>query len=99
MKVPVTVGGVVVNPGDIVFGDADGIVVASHAHMDAIIDGAEAVVANEGLVLEGLRDGVGLREQLNFDDHFAKVIAGDGTSKLEFNGRGKGKPDGKHADG
>jgi len=33
-QVPVVCGGVVVNPGDIVFGDDDGIIVATEAQME-----------------------------------------------------------------
>lgn len=49
-QVPVQCGGVVVHPGDIVFGDDDGIVVASPEEMAALIDKAEVVSRPSGNV-------------------------------------------------
>jgi regulator of RNase E activity RraA len=89
-QIKVSCGGVTVQPGDIVYGDEDGIVVATLQHMEEVLPTAEAVVAAEELVLEGLVVGVGLREQLNFDEHLASLITGEEGSKLRFCGQGSG---------
>jgi regulator of RNase E activity RraA len=83
-QVPVMCGGVVVHPGDIIFGDDDGIVVASQAHMEAILPAAEGVVAAEAALLAGMHSGVSLLDQLNFAEHNANVEGGDANSKLQF---------------
>jgi 4-hydroxy-4-methyl-2-oxoglutarate aldolase len=44
---PIVVGGVAVNPGDIVVGDEDGVVVVPHARIDATIMRLAAVTAAE----------------------------------------------------
>jgi 4-hydroxy-4-methyl-2-oxoglutarate aldolase len=46
-QVPVSCGGVAVDPGDWVFGDADGIIVGSRAEIEPLLPTAEAIVRNE----------------------------------------------------
>jgi regulator of RNase E activity RraA len=46
-QVPVSCGGVTVVPGDIIFGDDDGIVVASEAEIIALLPLAEAIQQKE----------------------------------------------------
>lgn len=52
---PVAIGGVVVNPGDLVCGDADGIVVVPAAEAAAVAEETAAVVAKEGRISERIR--------------------------------------------
>jgi regulator of RNase E activity RraA len=59
---PVVVGGVKVNPGDIVFGDVDGIIVIPKAIADNVITEALEVVERENLTREELRKGATLLE-------------------------------------
>lgn len=47
INVPVTCGGVAVNPGDIVCGDADGIVIVPQADAQRVADLADVHLANE----------------------------------------------------
>jgi 4-hydroxy-4-methyl-2-oxoglutarate aldolase len=47
INVPVTCGGVAVNPGDIVCGDADGIVIVPRADAQRVADLADVHLANE----------------------------------------------------
>jgi 4-hydroxy-4-methyl-2-oxoglutarate aldolase len=56
--VPVRVGGVVVRPGDLVVGDADGVVVIPAASVDATLERADARVTAERRALEAIRSGV-----------------------------------------
>jgi len=82
-QIPVSCGGVVVNPGDIVFGDDDGLVVATAEEFAAVIPIAEDVQAKEQRLLEEMSKGVSLHDMLNFDEHCAKIRAGE-ESQLKF---------------
>lgn len=55
--VPVECGGVPIAPGDIVFGDVDGVVVVPQAHEDAVIEKAVAKVLGENNTRDALRKG------------------------------------------
>jgi 4-hydroxy-4-methyl-2-oxoglutarate aldolase len=59
---PVSIGAVRVAPGDIVRGDADGVVVVPQAHEDAVLEAAENIDRVEGAIREALRTGVRLDE-------------------------------------
>jgi regulator of RNase E activity RraA len=58
---PVTVGGVVVAPGDIVMADDDGVVVVPHAHEETVLALARERAARESTVLAELLAGESLR--------------------------------------
>ena len=61
-NVPIECGGVRVNPGDIVFGDADGVVVIPQTVERDVIAAAFAKVAGEDRTRDELRTGATLRE-------------------------------------
>ncbi len=61
-NVPIECGGVMVNPGDIVFGDIDGIVVIPQAVEAEVIEAALAKVSGENRTRDELRAGATLRE-------------------------------------
>ena len=61
-NVPIECGGVTVNPGDIVFGDADGIVVIPKAVETEVITAAVEKVSGENRTRDALRNGATLRE-------------------------------------
>lgn len=82
-QVPVNCGGVTVNPGDILFGDDDGVVVGSVEELTALIPVAEEVQQKEAKLISAMARGVSLLEMLNFDEHCANLAAGK-ASKLEF---------------
>ncbi len=54
---PISCGGVVVHPGDLVVGDADGVVVVARQEAAALIDLATKKVADETKRLEAIRAG------------------------------------------
>ncbi|ARP96005.1 RraA family protein [Bordetella genomosp. 13] len=54
---PVSVGGVAVEPGDLVVGDIDGIVVIPRRDVPAVLEAAEKKVAAEGQRLEEIANG------------------------------------------
>lgn len=62
MDVAVTIGGVRVAPGDILRGDADGVVVLPHVHEDAVLAAAEEIAAAEESIREAVRGGMRLDE-------------------------------------
>ena len=59
---PIECGGVRVNPGDIVFGDIDGVVVIPQAVEAEVIHAALEKVSGENRTRDALRDGATLRE-------------------------------------
>lgn len=61
-NVPIECGGVTANPGDIVFGDADGVVVIPQAVETQVIEAALEKVSGENRTRDALREGATLRE-------------------------------------
>jgi RraA family protein len=82
-QVPVSCGGVTVVPGDIVFGDDDGIVVASEAEIIELLPLAEEIQKKETDALQRMAHGESLLGLLNFDEHLASISVGK-ESKLRF---------------
>jgi regulator of RNase E activity RraA len=58
----VTIGGVRVAPGDIVRGDADGVIVIPHEHEGQVLDAAEAIQSAEDSIRAACRSGARLDE-------------------------------------
>lgn len=61
-NVPIECGGVTVNPGDIVFGDADGVVIIPQSIEKQVVEFALEKVRGENRTREALREGATLRE-------------------------------------
>jgi regulator of RNase E activity RraA len=80
---PVRCGGVDVAPGDILVGDDDGLVVGSADALAAVLDAAEALQGLEASMLASIRSGTGLFERLDYDEHLARLRAGE-DSALSF---------------
>lgn len=57
INVPVSVGGMVVNPGDIVVGDDDGVVAFSPSIADDLLKAVKAQEDKEEAILRSIRDG------------------------------------------
>jgi 4-hydroxy-4-methyl-2-oxoglutarate aldolase len=57
INVPVQVGGVAVRPGDVVRGDASGVVVVPREHLDAVIALTRAVARREAAWRQAMADG------------------------------------------
>ena len=57
INVPVTVGGMVVHPGDIIVGDEDGLLAISPADVKAVIEGARRQHAKETAALNSIANG------------------------------------------
>ncbi|AGW94145.1 RraA family protein [Cupriavidus sp. DF5525] len=58
---PIQCGGVTVHPGDLVIGDADGVVVVQREHVAALLAKASDKVAAERNRIDGIRSGKALR--------------------------------------
>jgi regulator of RNase E activity RraA len=65
IKVPIVVGGVEVHPGDIVFGDFDGIVIVPKAMLAEVVEAAMAKVQGENHSRTMLLEGHTLRDVYN----------------------------------
>lgn len=61
-QVPVNIGGVRVCPGDLIRGDADGVVVIQKDLEDKVLDIAEQIQAAEDAIRASVRSGMSLRE-------------------------------------
>ncbi len=57
INVPVSVGGMVVSPGDIVAGDLDGVVAFPQAAAAALLEGVKKQIAREDETLKSIREG------------------------------------------
>lgn len=59
-QIPVVIDGVSINPGDLVFGDIDGIAIIPAAIADEVIEKALETIASEDIVRDKLREGATL---------------------------------------
>ncbi|MEM7634391.1 MAG: RraA family protein [Pseudomonadota bacterium] len=75
--VPISCGGIVVNPGDIIFADADGVVCGTEDELSALVHGARNIMDNETRAFAAFKQGTGLMDMLNFEEHYAKRAAGE----------------------
>jgi RraA family protein len=57
VNVPVTVGGMVVQPGDIMVGDQDGVLAIAPADVAAVIEGARRQADKEAAALRSIAEG------------------------------------------
>lgn len=71
-QVPVSCGGILVRPGDIIVGDDDGVVVVPPEKLATTVEAAEAIKRKEA----GYRAGIDSRQQLGDLLGFSKLIYG-----------------------
>ena len=62
---PVSVGGVAVNPGDLIVGDSDGVVVIPRLDVQAVLEAATKKVAAEQQRIEEVNAGILVSPWLN----------------------------------
>ena len=83
LRGPVRCGGVDVAPGDLVFGDDDGVVIAAPGRIAAALDAAEAIARAERAILDAIGRGEALNDQTNYRRPVARLDEG-GESALAF---------------
>jgi 4-hydroxy-4-methyl-2-oxoglutarate aldolase len=76
-------GGVDVEPGDVVFGDDDGVVIAAPERIAAALDAAEAIARSERAILAAIGGGRTLHELTNYGEHVTRLDRGE-ASRLAF---------------
>jgi 4-hydroxy-4-methyl-2-oxoglutarate aldolase len=82
-QIPVICGGVTISPGDIVFGDDDGIIVMSEKECIEIYRTARNIQEKEQRVLKLMANNQSLIDMMNFSDHYDKIKKGQ-ESQLIF---------------
>jgi regulator of RNase E activity RraA len=73
---PVSFGGLRVRPGDVVFGDDDGLVIAPAGQLAAALDRAEEIERTEAGVAAALAAGTPLARLSNAEEHVRARAAG-----------------------
>jgi 4-hydroxy-4-methyl-2-oxoglutarate aldolase len=76
-------GGVEVAPGDIVFGDDDGVLIADTQRIAIALETAELIARSERAILAAQARGEGLAQLTNIDEHAAALDRGE-ASALAF---------------
>jgi 4-hydroxy-4-methyl-2-oxoglutarate aldolase len=79
----ITCGGVEVSPGDIVFGDDDGLLIAPAERIAPALGAAEAIARSERAILAAQARGEALHDLTNHADHLAALDRGE-ASALSF---------------
>ena len=79
----ITCGGVQVSPGDIVFGDDDGLLIAAAERMAPALGTAELIRRSERAILEAQARGEALHGLTNHDEHVSALDRGE-ESALAF---------------
>lgn len=83
LQVPVRCGGIRVDPGDWVYGDDDGVLVASEEELRAALPRAQEIQRTEAVLRERIAAGDSLIALTNLDEHEAKRERGE-DSALAF---------------
>jgi 4-hydroxy-4-methyl-2-oxoglutarate aldolase len=83
IQIPLDVEGVMVQPGDYLVGDADGIVVGSVLEFLSIIDRAQEIEKFEAELRMKIFNGSSLLEYMNYEEHLSALQSGQ-ESKLNF---------------
>ena len=74
---PISIGGVIVHPGDIIVGDRDGVAVLSREKIPAALEGIKAVRERERAIEERIAAG------MTMPDWVKEFLAGDGVKIIE----------------
>jgi regulator of RNase E activity RraA len=76
-------GGVEVSPGDMVFGDDDGVLIAAAERIAAELETAELIGRSERAILAAQARGEALHDLTNHHEHIAALDRGE-ASALAF---------------
>jgi 4-hydroxy-4-methyl-2-oxoglutarate aldolase len=83
LQTSVTCGGVLVNPGDMILADGEGVVVVDKARVRSLLELATTVKAAESKLIERLDAGFTLSDGLNLREHVDALTRGK-FSTLRF---------------
>lgn len=83
LRAPVVCGGVEVSQGDIVFGDDDGLLIATADRIEAALETAELIARSERAILAAQARGEALHGLTNHQEHVAALDRGE-ASALAF---------------
>jgi regulator of RNase E activity RraA len=83
IQVPVSCGGVVVHPGDIIMADHEGIIVVEPEHALALLQAGAKVKELEAKLIARIVTGSTLSTGLNLEEHVACLSKGE-PSSLRF---------------
>lgn|SRR5262245_26141929 len=67
-NVPVCIGGIVVQPEDVIVGDADGVIALPHNAIDTIVARADERIRDERRIVAALRQGATTIDLYNLDE-------------------------------
>jgi 3-hexulose-6-phosphate synthase/6-phospho-3-hexuloisomerase len=87
MGIPIQCGGLVVNPGDWIVGDEDGIVVTPFARVIEVIEMAERIQAVERKIEKEIRRGKDVVSLVHYDQLLEEKSAQVFLPQLRFEGR------------
>jgi regulator of RNase E activity RraA len=73
-------GGIDVRPGDVVFADDDGVVIAGPDRLAAALATGEAIARAERAILDGIGRGGALHAMTNYDEHVVALDRGEDSS-------------------
>jgi len=76
LQTAIVLGGVTIRPGDIIFGDQDGVVVLDPGEAAEVIAAAEKVQEMEAQVMKRILDGMPFDDMLNTREHYDNLKAG-----------------------
>ena len=80
---PVSFGGLVVRPGDLVCGDDDGLLIAGPERLAVVVEAAERIETTEAALVSAMHDGRELHSLTTIDAHVAALRRGE-PSTLGF---------------
>jgi regulator of RNase E activity RraA len=83
LRAPILCGGVEVSAGDIVFGDDDGLLIATEKRIAAALETAELIGRSERAILAAQARGEALHGLTNHSEHVAALDRGE-SSALAF---------------
>lgn len=78
VNIPVSIGGVIVNPGDLIVGDRDGVTVIPKEEAENVLKQSEDHLDKENEIRERIESGESLYEIKNYDD----IIMSEGLQSL-----------------
>lgn len=70
---PISFDGVTVNPGDIVVGDSDGVVIVPRTEAEQVLEAALAKDRSEAEVMRKIREGQSTMDLLGFNDAYRRL--------------------------